>query len=78
MGAPTGGGGDDSISTSSNFRSAVSSLPPDLTSVGASGSNQLADVISQQNQQPIQTFVVASDVTTAQSLDRNIIDGATL
>ena len=51
---------------------------PDLTSVGGSDANQLADVIAQQNQQPIQTFVVANDVTTAQSLDRNIVSGATL
>ena len=51
---------------------------PDLTSVGGSDANQLADVIGQQNQQPIQTFVVANDVTTAQSLDRNIVSGATL
>ena len=54
------------------------SVPPDLTSVGGSGVNQLADVIGQQNQQPIQTFVVANDVTTAQSLERNIVTGATL
>ena len=51
---------------------------PDLTSVGGSDANQLADVIGQQNQQPIQTFVVANDVTTAQSLERNIVSGATL
>ena len=76
VGAPTGGGGD--IASPQAAISGVAALPPDMTSVGASGSNQLADVISQQNQQPIQTFVVASDVTTAQSLDRNIIDGATL
>lgn len=57
---------------------AAGSAPPDMSSVGGSGFNQLADAIGQQNQQPIQTFVVASDVTTAQSLDRNIIDGATL
>jgi len=49
-----------------------------MTSVGGSGANQLADVIGQQNQQPIQTFVVANDVTTAQSLERNIVSGATL
>ena len=57
---------------------AAGSAPPDMSSVGGSGFNQLADAIGQQSQQPIQTFVVASDVTTAQSLDRNIIDGATL
>ena len=57
---------------------AAASTPPDLTSVSGSGFNQLADAIGENNQTPIQTYVVANDVTTAQSLDRNIIDGATL
>ena len=76
VGASAGGGGE--IQTPVAQVGSAGSVPPDLTSVGGSGVNQLADVIGQQNQQPIQTFVVASDVTTAQSLDRNIIDGATL
>ena len=75
VGAPVGGG---DIQTPTAAVSAAASTPPDLTSVGGSGFNQIADAIGQQNQTPIQTFVVASDVTTAQSLDRNIIDGATL
>ena len=76
VGASAGGGGE--IQTPVAQVGSAGSVPPDLSSVGGSGVNQLADVIGQQNQQPIQTFVVASDVTTAQSLDRNIIDGATL
>lgn len=52
--------------------------PPDITSVGGSGMNQLADVIGSQNQQPIQAYVVSNDVTTAQSLERNIVDGASI
>lgn len=56
----------------------AAAAPPDLTSVSGTGENQLADIIAGQNQQPIQTFVVASEVTTAQSLERNIVDGATL
>jgi hypothetical protein len=43
--------------------------------VGDSGINQLANTI---NQQPIKTYVVASDVTTQQGLDRNIQGTATL
>ena len=35
-------------------------------------------VIGGQSQQPIQTYVVASDVSTAQELDRNIVTGATI
>lgn len=52
--------------------------PPDVTSVGGTGMNQLADAIGSQNQQPIQAFVVSNDVTTAQSLERNIVDGASI
>ena len=71
-----GGGGGAGIATPQASIASASSLP--AQSVGASDSNQLADVISQQNQKPIQTFVVASEVTTAQGLERNIIDGATV
>jgi hypothetical protein len=76
VGAAASGGGD--IQTPQAAVASAVATPPDMTSVSASGSNQIADAISQQNQTPIQTYVVANDVTTAQSLDRNIIDGATL
>ena len=52
--------------------------PPEFNTVGASGTNQLADAIGSQANQPVKAFVVASDVTTAQSLERNIITGATV
>ena len=51
---------------------------PNFNTVGASDTNQLADAIGSQSKQPIKTYVVASDVTTAQSLERNIITGATV
>jgi len=75
VGASVGGG---DIQTPAASIGAAASTPPDLTSVSGTGENQLANVIAGQNQQPIQTFVVASEVTTAQSLERNIVDGATL
>ena len=56
----------------------VGSIPPSFNTVGASGTNQLADAIGGQSQQPVQAFVVSSSVTTAQELDRNIIDDATI
>jgi len=71
-------GGSTTIPTPQAAVASAVSTPPDLTSVGATGVNQIADAIGQQNQQPIQAFVVANDVTTAQSLDRNIVDGASL
>tara|TARA_Y100001951_G_C11138471_1_gene182234 strand:+ start:112 stop:270 length:159 start_codon:yes stop_codon:yes gene_type:complete len=51
---------------------------PDISSVGDSGLNQLASAIGDQSQQPIQAFVVSNDVTTAQGLERNIVDGASI
>ena len=53
-------------------------IPPEFSTVGASGTNQLADAIGGQTQQPVQAFVVSQDVTTAQSLERNIISSATI
>lgn len=54
------------------------SLPPAFNVVGQSSTSQLADAIGGQSQQPVKAFVVSGDVTTAQSLDRNIIDGASI
>ena len=54
------------------------SLPPAFNTVGAGDTSQLADAIGSQSQQPIQTYVVANDVTSAQSLERNIVTGATI
>lgn len=55
---------------------AVPSLPPQFNTIGASGTNQLADLLG--NQPPVQAFVVSGDVTTAQELDRNIITSASI
>lgn len=49
---------------------------PQIDTVGASGVNQLLEAISAQLDRPVKTYVVAGDVTTAQSLDRNIITEA--
>jgi hypothetical protein len=46
--------------------------------VGASSTNQLAQTIAGQQQQPIKTYVVANDVTTAQGLERSIVQSATI
>ena len=52
--------------------------PPSFNVVGASETNQLAGVIGSQSQEPVKAFVVANDVTTAQSLERNIVEGASI
>jgi hypothetical protein len=51
---------------------------PQFNVVGNSGVNQLADVMNTQQQTPVKAYVVPSDVTTGQSLDRNIIRNASL
>lgn len=71
--APSRGG--DSSGGGSN---APVSQPPAFNVVGASNTNQLADAIGGQAQQPIKAFVVSNDVTTAQSMDRNIVSGASI
>jgi hypothetical protein len=45
--------------------------------VGQSGTNQLAESIASKQNQPQRAFVVSSDVTTAQSLDRNKVESST-
>ena len=50
---------------------------PAFNVVGASPVNQLAETLSNQNE-PIRAYVVGSDVSTQQSLDRNITETATI
>lgn len=54
------------------------SQPPSFNIVGASETNQLADAVAGQANQPVQAYVVANDVSSAQSLERNIVQGATI
>ena len=63
-------------STPSVPAASAPSVPPSFSTVGASGVNQLADVLG--NQPPPRAFVVSGDVTTAQQLDRNIVSSASL
>ena len=71
----TGGGG---VSASTPPTPPTPSLPPAFNVVGASETNQLAEAIGSQSQQPVQAFVVSNDVSTAQEMDRNIIEGASI
>lgn len=64
--------------TSTGGRPAAEPLPPAFNIVGASDTNQLAEAIGGQSQQPVKAFVVSNDVSTAQELDRNIVKGASL
>ena len=62
----SGGGGDLTSPTQA----------PSFNVVGQSGFNQIAGALSGE-QQPVQAFVVAGDVTTAQQLQNNTIQQAT-
>ena len=53
------------------------SLSPSFNVVGQSGINQLAESINQQNKQPMRAYVVGSDVTSSQELERKRIKTAT-
>jgi hypothetical protein len=67
-------------SASSGVRSATPRAPQaaSFNLVGQGGTNQLAEAIGSQSQQPVRAYVVSGDVTTAQSLDRNILESASL
>jgi hypothetical protein len=70
---PGGGGGGGTAPTAAAMPS-----PPSFNTVGSSSTNQLAQTIGSQSQTPIKSYVVASDVSTAQALDRNIISNASI
>lgn len=69
-GTPSAGGG-----AASGGGGAPASAPQ-FNVVGNSGVNQIAQTLGAQ--QPVQAYVVASNVTTQQSLDRNIVANASL
>jgi len=73
-----GGGGGSAPSMSGGGGAASTPAAPSFNVVGASSTNQLAQTIAQQGQQPIKAYVVANDVTTQQSLERNIISSASI
>ena len=72
LGATTTGG----QSTPSIPTTTTPSLPPQFNTVGASGTNQLAELLG--GQKPPRAYVVSGDVSTAQELDRNIVSSASL
>lgn len=51
---------------------------PDFNVVGASGVNQLAAAISGRETKPVRAYVVSDDVSSAQEMDRKIVEGASI
>jgi hypothetical protein len=69
-----GGGEGGAVTQPSAAGLERGAITPEFNVVGDSGINQLAQL----QQQPVQAFVVSGDVTTAQALDRNRVQNATL
>jgi len=69
-----GGGGGGSAPSAPN----AGGNAPNFNVVGNSGVNQLAGVLSNKEQVPVKAYVVTSDVTSGQSVDRNTIRNASL
>lgn len=72
--AISGGRGGGGISAAA----APTLQEPSFNIVGQGGTNQLADTLAAQTKAPTKAYVVASDVSTAQSMERNIISGASI
>ena len=67
---PGGGGG--------SAPSASAPQAPAFNVVGASPENQLAEVLGNQQKQPVKAYVVSDEVTNAQAMDRKIVKGASI
>lgn len=65
-GAPSGGGG------------VAAPAAPAFNIVGGSGQNQLADTIAEASNKPSRSYVVSSDVTTSQELERKTVTDASI
>ena len=54
------------------------SQAPAFNIVGSTGSNQIASALGESAKQPSRAYVVSSDVTTAQELERKTVQGASI
>ncbi len=68
-GGGSGGGGNDT-----NVPTGAAPMTANYNTIGSSGINQLAQL----QQTPTQAYVVSGEVTSAQALDRNRVQNATL
>lgn len=75
LSVPTPGGGGGSAPSGGG---SAAMTAPSFNVVGSSSTSQLAQTIGNQQNTPVQAYVVSNDVTTAQALDRNIVKGASL
>ena len=76
LGALGGGGAKGGGANIEGGPTPAAMATPQFNVVGNSGVNQIAQTLGAQ--QPVQAYVVANNVTTAQALDRNIIQNASM
>ena len=76
----TSGGSGTSAGGASVGAASISAAPapPSFNVVGASETSVLGDAVASQTNEPVQAYVVSNDITTAQSLENNIVEGATI
>ena len=67
-----------SSATSSSSLPTPTVQAPSFNVVGATQTSQLAQTISQQEQEPVKAYVVESEITTAQELARKVVLNSTL
>lgn len=72
--ATLGGGATPTATNDNNTPTAGGVQAPQFNVVGNNGMNQLAQL----QQQPVQAYVVSSEMTSAQALERNRINNATI
>ena len=71
------GGGGGAPKGSSNLGGGGGQSAPAFNLVAGTGSNQIAEGLAKSDK-PVKAFVVSSDVSTSQSLDRNIVQNSSL
>ena len=72
-GGSSGGGRGINTSVAS-----MPAAPAAFNVVGASATSQLAETISNKEEKPVKAYVVSNDVSSAQSMDRNIVENASI
>ena len=77
-GSPKGGGSVPETAGGGGTGVIAETQAPSFNVVGATETSSLANTIASQTQQPVQAYVVSNDVTTAQSMENNIVEGAAL
>ena len=73
-----GGGGSSSKPDMGGGAGGGGGAAPQFNVVGQGGANQIAESMANRESQPIKAYVVGQDVTTSQSLNRSIVNNATL